>query len=233
MRRGRTRPPWAIVPLAALAALYLVLPFLALLQRAPWSDLPQLLTTDVVGDALRLSITTALAALVALAVVAMGATGMFRPQFFTGFGIPGTSADDPVLASWLTVKGRRDIGTGLMLLVVTLLGTTALSGWVMLAAVVMPVFDGLIVLRHPPGDKRTSIVTLSAEGKQQFNRLARAHNDATVAALGARMHSIETATALVETFLATRFSGDPRHVRRIAMLTAYEQDGTLPPLPVT
>lgn len=92
-------------------------------------------------------IATVLAALVALAVVAMGATGMFRPQFFTGFGIPGTSADDPVLASWLTVKGGRDIGAGLMLLVVTLLGTTALSGWVMLAAVVMPVFDGLIVLR--------------------------------------------------------------------------------------
>lgn len=68
---------------------------------------------------------------------------------------------------------------------------------------------------------------------QETAELARAHNDATVAALGARMHSIETATALVETFLATPFSEDPRHVRRIAMLTAYEQDGTLPPLPAT
>lgn len=68
---------------------------------------------------------------------------------------------------------------------------------------------------------------------QDTAELARAHNDATVAAIGARMHSIEAATALVETFLATPFSGDPRHVRRIAMLTAYEQDGTLPPLPST
>jgi ribose 5-phosphate isomerase B len=68
---------------------------------------------------------------------------------------------------------------------------------------------------------------------QETAELARAHNDATVLALGARMHSVEAATALVETFLATPFSGDPRHVRRIAMLTSYEQDGTLPPLPAT
>lgn len=68
---------------------------------------------------------------------------------------------------------------------------------------------------------------------QETAGLARAHNDANVLALGARMHTIETATALVETFLGTPFSGDPRHARRIAMLTAYEQDGTLPPLPPT
>jgi hypothetical protein len=92
-------------------------------------------------------IATALAALIGLAVVAMGTTGMLKPQFYTGFGIPDTQADDPVLNAWLTVKGGRDIGTGLMLLVVTLLGATPLIGWVMLTAAVMPVFDGLIVLR--------------------------------------------------------------------------------------
>jgi hypothetical protein len=91
-------------------------------------------------------IATALAALIGLAVVAMGTTGMFKPQFFATFGIPGT-APNPVLDHWLTVKGGRDVGTGLMLLVVIALGTTSLAGWVMLAATVMPVFDGLIVLR--------------------------------------------------------------------------------------
>ena len=91
-------------------------------------------------------IATALAALIGLAVVAMGTTGMLKPQFFATFGIPGT-APDTVLDNWLTVKGGRDVGTGLMLLVVTALGTTSLAGWVMLAATVMPVFDGLIVLR--------------------------------------------------------------------------------------
>ncbi len=91
-------------------------------------------------------IATALAALIGLAVVAMGITGMLKPQFFATFGIPGT-APGPVLDNWLTVKGGRDVGTGLMLLVVAALGTTSLAGWVMLAATVMPVFDGLIVLR--------------------------------------------------------------------------------------
>ena len=56
----------------------------------------------------------------------------------------------------------------------------------------------------------------------QTARLARAHNDANVVAIGARMHSPDDAVALVDTFLAEPFSGDPRHQRRIDLLTAYE-----------
>ena len=52
--------------------------------------------------------------------------------------------------------------------------------------------------------------------------LARQHNDANVMGVGARMHDAATATAIVDAFLATSFSQDPRHVRRIALLTAYE-----------
>jgi DNA-binding MarR family transcriptional regulator len=37
--------------------------------------------------------------------------------------------------------------------------------------------DGLIEMRHPPGDRRTSIVRLTEEGRQQFRKLARAHGD--------------------------------------------------------
>jgi ribose 5-phosphate isomerase B len=62
-------------------------------------------------------------------------------------------------------------------------------------------------------------------------RLGREHNDANVVSIGARMHDEATATRLVELFLETPFSQDPRHERRIAMLTSYEQSGTLPPLP--
>lgn len=58
---------------------------------------------------------------------------------------------------------------------------------------------------------------------EQTAELARAHNDAQIAAIGARMHTIEEATALVERFLATPFSHDPRHVRRLALLAAYEE----------
>jgi ribose 5-phosphate isomerase B len=62
-------------------------------------------------------------------------------------------------------------------------------------------------------------------------RLAREHNDAHVVGVGARMHTVEEATAIVDTFLATAFSGDPRHVRRIELLAEYQRTGTPPPLP--
>src|ERR671929_300916 len=55
-------------------------------------------------------------------------------------------------------------------------------------------------------------------------RLAREHNDANVVSIGARQHSVEEATELVRLFLATPFSGDPRHVRRIGLVTDYERD---------
>ncbi|AEI12692.1 ribose-5-phosphate isomerase [Cellulomonas gilvus] len=53
-------------------------------------------------------------------------------------------------------------------------------------------------------------------------RLGRQHNDANVIAIGARQHSVDDAIAMVEAFLAEPFSGDPRHQRRIDLLTAYE-----------
>ena len=55
-------------------------------------------------------------------------------------------------------------------------------------------------------------------------RLAREHNDANVVSVGARQHSIDEATALVQLFLATPFSGDERHVRRIGLITDYERE---------
>ena len=64
----------------------------------------------------------------------------------------------------------------------------------------------------------------------QTAQLAREHNDANVISLGARMHTIEEATGFVELFVATAFSQDPRHQRRIDMMTAFEQTGQLPPI---
>jgi ribose 5-phosphate isomerase B len=61
--------------------------------------------------------------------------------------------------------------------------------------------------------------------------LARSHNDANVASIGARQHTIGEATRFVEVFVNTAFSGDPRHVRRLAMVSAYEETGVLPPVP--
>lgn len=58
--------------------------------------------------------------------------------------------------------------------------------------------------------------------------LARLHNDANVLSLGARKVTEDEAVELVRVFVATAFSGEPRHARRIAMITAYEADGTPP-----
>ncbi len=65
----------------------------------------------------------------------------------------------------------------------------------------------------------------------QTARLARQHNDANVVAVGARMHTQDDATSFVDAYLAEPFSEDPRHQRRIDMLTAYQRDGVLPALP--
>ena len=65
----------------------------------------------------------------------------------------------------------------------------------------------------------------------ELARLAREHNDARVVSLGARMHSLEEGREIVRIFLGTPFSGEERHQRRIDMMTAYEEDGTLPERP--
>jgi ribose 5-phosphate isomerase B len=55
-------------------------------------------------------------------------------------------------------------------------------------------------------------------------RLGREHNDANVIGIGARMHTPEEALEMVRVFLATPFSGDPRHARRIELLADYEKN---------
>jgi ribose 5-phosphate isomerase B len=61
-------------------------------------------------------------------------------------------------------------------------------------------------------------------------RLARRHNDANVASIGARQHSVEDATTFVEAFLAESFSGDVRHMRRVGLVRDYETTGRAPSL---
>ncbi|MEV6815523.1 ribose-5-phosphate isomerase [Micromonospora sp. NPDC051296] len=62
-------------------------------------------------------------------------------------------------------------------------------------------------------------------------QLGRQHNDANVVAVGARQHTLDEATAIVEAFLTTAFSGSERHARRIAQVAEYEQTQQLPELP--
>jgi ribose 5-phosphate isomerase B len=63
---------------------------------------------------------------------------------------------------------------------------------------------------------------------QETAQLGRMHNDANVISLGARMVGEDDAVGFVDTFLATPFSGEERHARRIGMLSDYEATGNLP-----
>jgi ribose 5-phosphate isomerase B len=67
----------------------------------------------------------------------------------------------------------------------------------------------------------------------EIAQLARQHNDANVISIGAREHTLDEATSFVEAFLATPFSGNPRHARRIDQLTEYERTRRLPDLPAS
>lgn len=58
-------------------------------------------------------------------------------------------------------------------------------------------------------------------------KLAREHNDANVISIGGRLHSIEECQTFIDTFLATPFSGDERHIRRIKQMGNFENTGEI------
>lgn len=57
--------------------------------------------------------------------------------------------------------------------------------------------------------------------------LAREHNDANVISIGARQHSFDEVKTFIDAFIAEPFSGDERHVRRIAQIAEYESTGAI------
>ena len=58
-------------------------------------------------------------------------------------------------------------------------------------------------------------------------KLAREHNNANVISIGGRMHEEKFCLDLVDTFLATPFTGDERHVRRISQISKFESEGKI------
>jgi ribose 5-phosphate isomerase B len=62
---------------------------------------------------------------------------------------------------------------------------------------------------------------------REIAELARQHNNANVISIGGRMHSPEVCKELIDAFIATPFSQDERHVRRIHQITQFENSGTL------
>ena len=78
------RPPVLLVVLGSIGLAMFVVPFVGLLARVPWSDLPALLASDVVTDALRLSVVTSLMATAIAVVVGIPLAWMMARLDFRG-----------------------------------------------------------------------------------------------------------------------------------------------------
>jgi hypothetical protein len=97
-------------------------------------------TTTIIGYTL--------AGLLAVGIIFIGARFLVAPRVAaTGYGVP-SDLDRSNAGAYLSVKGVRDIATGLFVLVLIAAGETYLVGWVMLAATIIPLADALIVLRN-------------------------------------------------------------------------------------
>ncbi len=88
---------------------------------------------------------TAIAALVAVGIIVVGTRYLLDPQGSAAtFGVPSWPHGPD--AAFLSVKGVRDIVSGLVVLDVMATGSRRALGWVLLAAAVTPFGDMLIVL---------------------------------------------------------------------------------------
>ena len=58
-------------------------------------------------------------------------------------------------------------------------------------------------------------------------KLGKEHNNANVVSIGGRMHSIEDCKAIIDAFIATPFSNDERHIRRINKIAKFEETGEI------
>jgi hypothetical protein len=87
-----------------------------------------------------------IAGLIAAGIIGVGAGYVWAPQRAAAFGIPRPPVADQAFRSWVRVKGGRDIGCGVFTAIVLGYGSAHLLGWFMLAAVVLPVGDAIVVL---------------------------------------------------------------------------------------
>ncbi|KAA0118772.1 DUF4267 domain-containing protein [Mycolicibacterium sp. P9-22] len=85
--------------------------------------------------------------MLAAAIIFIGARFLVAPRAAaSGYGVV-PDVDRPEIRAYLSVKGVRDIATGLFVIILMITGATHLIGWIMLAATLIPLADAAIVLR--------------------------------------------------------------------------------------
>ncbi len=89
-----------------------------------------------------------LAGILSAAIIFIGARFLVAPRVAAaGYGVL-PDLDQSGACAYLSVKGIRDIATGLFVIILMTAGATHLVGWVMLAATIIPIADANIVLRN-------------------------------------------------------------------------------------
>lgn len=87
-----------------------------------------------------------LAGLIAAGIIFIGARFLVAPRIAAaGYGVPARP-DQQSVRAYLSVKGVRDIASGLIVVILLAAGATHLLGWVLLAATIIPLADAAIVL---------------------------------------------------------------------------------------
>ena len=114
--RPATAPPWPVWVPAGLALLFLGLPIVGLLVRAPWSRMWQILTSPTSLDALRLSLVTASAATLVTIVIGIPLAWLLARADFRGRGVVRALVTVPLVLppvvggiALLLAFGRRGI----------------------------------------------------------------------------------------------------------------------------
>lgn len=114
--RRRRRPPVVLVILAALGLAVFVIPLIGLLARTPWRDLPELLTSDIVLDALRISVIASLGATAISALLGVPLAWVLARVEFPGRSIVRGLVVLPIVlppvvggAALLFALGRRGV----------------------------------------------------------------------------------------------------------------------------
>ena len=180
-RRGHDRAPYALVPLAAVAVAFVVVPFAALLQRAPWTSLVDLLDDPVVTDALRLSLTGAFAATALSLLFGVPLAWMLARTEFPGRSLVRALVILPMVlppvvggAALLFAFGRRGLlggpvydGTG-FLLPFSVWGVIAANTFVAMPFLVVTVEAGL---RSADRRYEDAAATLGANRWMVFRRV--------------------------------------------------------------
>ncbi len=185
LRRRGGRAPWVLLPFAGLGVAFIALPLVALLQRAPWSDLGDLLGDPVVTDALRLSLGSAFAATCISLLIGVPLAWVLARTTFPGRSLVRGLVTLPMVlppvvggAALLFAFGRRGLvgqpiynGTG-FLLPFSLWGVIAANTFVAMPFLVITVESGL---RAADQRYEDAAATLGASRWTIFRRITVPH----------------------------------------------------------